>query len=641
MRITAACIWTIAFLVMGLNTAFAERRIALVIGNAKYNDTTTISSLTGPDNDATAMAKLLTDLGFEVVGGVQINLNRIPLKRAISDFLDEARAADIAVIFYSGHGLRVGGYDYLVPVDAAFLDADYIISDETIIYNSFYQLAERKKPLTLIIFYDACRSEKLFGMPGIIRPPKTAPDVPSGPPALVSTFEGYATRAPGWAGGARDFGGINSPFTQALLNNLGKRNQLLTTVWEKIKSDTLEITKQWQRPDSSVNLDGTPLILTKPAGVAGPSTPAALSETEIAQICMAFANNYSIAVTEELVQKYRGTPRLLSCAEARLKELKDAERKSQTASIQPPKPPAPPVTAVPSRNFKDCTDCPEMVVVPAGSFAMGSNLETINLLHSDRYTHSAVKYKPEKEGPEHSVTIPKAFAVGKFEVTVAQFTSFVRATNYFDSIDSKCAIWSGKQWAIQSNRSWENPGFQQSGSNPVVCVSWDDAKSYVAWLSRTTGKKYRLLTEAEWEYAARAKSTSLYSFGDDESDLCRWGNGADQTLRQSVPSLGHLKFVSCRDGYAYTAPVGSFLANSFGLHDMHGNVSEWTEDCTNENYVGAPDNGSSWISGRCDRHMIRGGSWGTMFPGIRSANRPDQSSNARFDFLGFRVAREL
>ena len=196
-------------------------------------------------------------------------------------------------------------------------------------------------------------------------------------------------------------------------------------------------------------------------------------------------------------------------------------------------------TAKPGSNFKECaTGCPTMVVVPAGKFMMGSPENE--------------KDRSEAEGPQHEVTIAKPFAVARSEVTFAEWDTCVAA--------GACES-TGSRWG--------------RGDRPVINVSWDDAKQYVAWLSRMTGKEYRLLTEAEWEYAARAGSQTRFSFGDDESRLDRqvWLAGNSDNRTQ---------------------PVGKKAANAFGLYDMHGNVFEWVEDAWHDDYEGAPTDGSLW-----------------------------------------------
>ncbi len=245
-------------------------------------------------------------------------------------------------------------------------------------------------------------------------------------------------------------------------------------------------------------------------------------------------------------------------------------------------------------TFRDCATCPDMVVLPAGKFMMGSPKG-----ERGRYV---------SEGPQHQVTIPKPFAVGKYEVTVGQYAEFVRETRH------KTANCYYPQGA-----SWHGPGFKQSNNNPVVCVSWYDASTYVNWLSAKTGHEYRLLTEAEWEYAARAGTTTAYHFG-----------------RTLLSNQAQYKSQG-------TVAVGSFPANAFGLHDMHGNVWEWVEDCWHFYYTGAPTDGSAWLSGceNVNKRGVRGGSWYLEPEELRSANRDRNDASGRGNNFGFRVARTL
>ena len=254
-------------------------------------------------------------------------------------------------------------------------------------------------------------------------------------------------------------------------------------------------------------------------------------------------------------------------------------------------------------TFRDCATCPEMVVVPSGSFMMGSPRS-----EQGRY---------DNEGPQHRVTISKPFAVGKYEVTRGQFAAFVDATGY--GAGSSCWIWDGSQWREGSN-NWRNPGFTQSDTHSVVCISWNDAQSYVSWLSRKTGHNYRLLSEAEWEYVARAGTTTPYHFG--------------RTISPSQANYG-----INNNG---TVMVGSYPANAFGLHDVHGNVWEWVEDCWHDDYNGAPSDGSAWtINCDSDRHVLRGGSWGSGPRILRSADRGWINAGGRNVNRGFRIARDL
>ena len=263
--------------------------------------------------------------------------------------------------------------------------------------------------------------------------------------------------------------------------------------------------------------------------------------------------------------------------------------------------------------FRDCPGCPEMVVVPAGNFEMGSP--------------ASEKGRRNNEGPVHRVTIAEPFAVGVHEVTRGEFGRFVSATNR--AMGNSCWIWD-RELREQSGINWRNPGFSQGDDHPAVCVSWNDAAAYVRWLSQETGKAYRLLSESEWEYVARAGTSTARYWGESASGQCRYANGADASTDFDWG-------VHCNDGYARTAPVGSYGANGFGLYDVLGNAWEWVQDCWNDSYQGAPMDGSAWDRRDCNLRMGRGGSWFFTPMGLRSASRSMSTTGYRSSLLGFRV----
>ena len=265
-----------------------------------------------------------------------------------------------------------------------------------------------------------------------------------------------------------------------------------------------------------------------------------------------------------------------------------------------------------------------MVVVPAGSYRMGSP--------------SYEQGRQEHEGPVHEVTIAAPFAIGRHEVTVVEFGRFVDETGY--STGNSCRTYEGGNWESRAGRGWRNPGFGQSGRYPVACVNWDDAQAYAAWLSREAGEKYRLPSESEWEYAARAGTATARYWGEGESGQCRHANGGDASVKERY-SDWNWTMASCRDGHVHTAPAGSFAANGWGLHDMLGNVWEWTEDCWNGSYTGAPSDGSAWEYGDCARRVLRGGSCYDRPSSLRAASRYRFTSGIRNSNSGFRVARAL
>ena len=253
-----------------------------------------------------------------------------------------------------------------------------------------------------------------------------------------------------------------------------------------------------------------------------------------------------------------------------------------------------------------------MVVVPSGSFRMGSP--------------SSEQGRFGDEGPMREVTIGSPFALGVHEVTVAEFGHFVDETGH--STGDSCWLGDG-EGGVRERRGWRNPGFGQGGAHPVVCVSWHDARAYVAWLSGTTGERYRLPSEAEWEYAARAGTTTPFHTGETIS--------TDQANYD-----GNYLYGSGRKGVyrEKTVPVGVFAPNAWGLHDMHGNVAEWVEDCWKGSYAGVPSDGSAWESGDCSLRFTRGGSWYNVPRNLRSASR-GRYIIGNDSFPGFRVARTL
>lgn len=262
-------------------------------------------------------------------------------------------------------------------------------------------------------------------------------------------------------------------------------------------------------------------------------------------------------------------------------------------------------SAVAGTVFKDCTQCPEMVVIPAGSFTMGSP-------KSEAGRH-------EDEGPQHVVTLPKALAVGKFEVTVDEWSACVA--------DRSCA-------------SVKNAASGQ-GRHPVVHISYQQALMYTAWLSTKTGQNYRLLSESEWEYAARAGSDKPHPWGATApaEPICTFANGHDQRSHQAH----HYPWdaMACDDGYAEAAPVGSFKPNAFGLHDMLGNVWEWVADCYTKSYDDAPLDGSARTRHGCSQRVFRGGGWDFGSASLRSAVRDADTPNSHGPMIGLRVAKVL
>ena len=277
----------------------------------------------------------------------------------------------------------------------------------------------------------------------------------------------------------------------------------------------------------------------------------------------------------------------------------------------------------PGKAFRDCSACPELVTIPAGSLSVGTREDQIK--------------DTERVEPPHTVAIPRALAVGRFEVTKAEFARFVNETGY--SASGSCFVWTGQGYRQDPAKDWRDPDFMQKANEPVVCVNWDDAQAYAAWLARKTGKAYRLPTEQEWEYAARAGNIGLWPWGEDEDRACAYANIADASTKRGVPGTGGWRFHDCDDGHAYTAAVGGYRPNAFGLYDTTGNVWEWTEDCVLEEDRAPLTKGGEKPPNGCAQRVVRGGSWVDSPLFVRYDFRFRINPQDRDVYIGFRVVR--
>jgi formylglycine-generating enzyme required for sulfatase activity/predicted Ser/Thr protein kinase len=270
--------------------------------------------------------------------------------------------------------------------------------------------------------------------------------------------------------------------------------------------------------------------------------------------------------------------------------------------------------------FRDCPICPLMKALPPGEFVQGA-------------AQSQADATPI-EKPQHPVRIGYPLGVGVYEITVGEFREFANATHHKSA---GCEVYDGT-WKASSELNWNNVGYTQTATHPVACVSWRDAREYAAWLSNKTGQRYRLPSDSEWEYAARAGSAAPRPWNANVAAACTDANVADQTAAQQYPGW---KVHPCSDGYIYSSPVGSFQPNEFGLYDMLGNVFEWVQDCWHADYRGAPTDGSAWLSGDCSQRDMRGGSWFTA-PALVSASARNRFEDTyRSNSVGFRLVREI
>jgi sulfatase modifying factor 1 len=285
--------------------------------------------------------------------------------------------------------------------------------------------------------------------------------------------------------------------------------------------------------------------------------------------------------------------------------------------------------------FRDCEVCPLMVDIPPGEFLMGTAPE-------DRLVDPRTGEPATNDGPQHRVRISRPFAIGRYEVTVGEYSAFVADTGYESA--GKCMGFAEPNRFTMSDRfNWQSIDGEQGDRHPVTCVSWDDATAYADWLSRRTGETYRLPSEAEWEYAARAGSVGNYHWGTDAGSACRYANvrspGAQSISDRQARSDADDGF-PCDDGYPAASPVGSFQPNDFGLYDMQGNAWEWVADCNHADYEGAPADGSAWVDDEgCQFGLIRSGSFLNRVERSSATVRVGRPRSGRGTNMGFRVLR--
>ena len=547
-------------------SARANSKVALVIGNSAYKHA---SELANPKNDATAIAASLARLGFAVTKVDDGDFNSI--RRALLDFNRDVNGSEMAIVFFAGHGMEVAGENWLLPVDAE-LKTDIDAEQEAVSLRSVMRSVSKASRLGLVIL-DACRNNpflttmKRTSRTHLVNRGLIAVE-PEG-----SVLVAYASRD---GTISADGYGRNSPFTSALLNHIEKPGLEISFLFRNVRDDVLIATNREQEPFVYGSLSKEPIYL-RPAGMQLIETPSNLS------------------------------PLTRLSADRQPKPLSRIEEG----------------VLRPGDTFVECTDCPRMAILPAGSFMLGSPQSEIS--------------RQNDEGPQAKVTIPRPFAAGVFEVSVSQYEAFIRSSGH--PVQAGCRIWDRRSnlWDHRTTYTFRNAGFEQTGSHPVVCVGWDDAKAFAAWMKAVTDKPYRLLTEAEWEYAARAATATPFSFGQTISTVQANYDGSSTYGPEGRKGVRSSK----------TMPVDSFQPNAWGIFNMHGNVWEWVEDCySHEDYKYLPpivrQAGGVW-PGNCpaDGHAFRGGSWLDDAEYLRSARRVENRPGGRYNYLGFRVARTI
>ena len=566
-------------------SASAEKRVALIIGNSAYQHTI---PLPNPKNDAVVLSRVLKRLGFDVVTGV--NLKRTDFEKTVRTFAQRLKTADVGLFFYAGHGLQVNGNNYLVPIDAKLADeAD--LEFAMVKMDAVMRQMERNSK-TNLIFIDACRDNPLARSLARAMGRTRSASIGRGLAPVRSGIGSMITFATEPGNVALDGEGKNSPFTSALVHHIETPGLDIADLLRRVRRQVIDTTKGRQVPWNHSSLTDGFTFLKGTGGAVVENSGSGSSNMELA-----FWNNVKSSKNPADLQDYlsrfpKGT--FTSLATRQMKMLEG----QKTAALG--KLPGAQVGGVKTKSFQDCETCPKMTVIPAGAYVMGA---PENDKSADR-----------KERPQHKVTISKPFAVGQFEVT-------------FDEWDA-CVADRGCAGYRPQDEKWGR------GKRPVIRVNWEDAITYTAWLAHKTGKAYRLLSEAEWEYVARAGSNGNFSTGPQLTTYQAVFDG-----RRSFN--GGPKGIRARQ----TEEVGKFKVNAFGVYDMHGNASEWVSDCWHKSYQNAPVDGSSWDTpderSSCRNKVIRGGSWFNSARDLRSSYRRRYSNHLRSYEVGFRVAREL
>lgn len=546
------------YVILGIAAApaLAAPRLALVIGNSKYG--AEIGKLPNPANDAALMATTLAKLGFNVTK--LIDADQKQMKRAIADFGSALIAAgpDAAgLFFYAGHGVQIGGENYLIPIGAV-IEKEADAELEAVQADWVMKQMEFAGNRINIIVLDACRNNPLArGMRSSTRG-LARMDAPKG------SFIAYST-APGET--AADGDTKNSPYTQALTKAMLEPGIAIEETFRNARVDVLNATGEKQVPWESSSLTGA-FYFQEGAAKA----PAIVTVT---------------------------TP---------------AETSSASKSVA--------AAVAPGGVIKDCPACPELIAIPAGSFMMGA---TVNEADSS-----------DVERPPTQISVPN-FALGKTHVTRGQYATFIEQSGHKSDDNCWVEAGGGKNDFVRG-KNWRDPGFDQRDEDPVVCVSAADAEAYVKWLGKTSGNVYRLPSEAEWEYAARAGATGAYYWGGDVKNYCKFGNIADEAATKTYEGWN---VVDCDDGYVHTSPAASFEANAFGLYDMLGNVKQWVADCWNDDLEGIGPSAKARRTGNCKMRAVRGSAWNGQ-PAIgRLAYREGNNVPTAYYNYGFRVARDF
>ena len=568
-------VWLLALVAMVIAVYPAgaqDKRIALLIGNEAY--ASKIGQLANPHNDVALLEQALKGLGFEVVTVRDAGLGA--LYQAVNAYARRLQAAGpnaVGLFYYSGHGASDGSTNYLIPTDVKTTEAGELWDQSLRLTEITRKLKAEAGNATHFVVFDACRNTLKLTEPRTRAVVQAKGFVPAAQENGMLIAYATAEREL-----ASDVGAGAGPYAKVLAEEIVKTGIEAVAMFRIVQRRVRAAIHQ--EPYLGFSALRDVYLAGRSEQPAQPKPGGEYSRAEVAQFCQSVAANTSIAVLQSLLDTYQGTP-MAGCVQARLEELK----KQQAAIATPPAVSVSPKQVRPAaaitlarcdgveitigqnerrcfkpgagktEYFKDCPTCPEMVVVPSGSFAMGSPAS-----------------EPERLSGEAQVrvSISEAFAVGRFALSFDEWDACVA--------DGGC---NGYKPADQG---------RGRGKHPVINVSWDNAKAYPAWLSKKTGKAYRLLSEAEREYVTRAGTTTPFW----------WGSSITPKQANYDGSADPYKGGGSKGEYRQrTEPVDSFEANPWGLYNVHGNVWEWTEDCWNDSNTGNPGDGRARTTGTC------------------------------------------
>jgi formylglycine-generating enzyme required for sulfatase activity len=579
--------------------AMADRRVALVVGNSRYESA---GPLANPEKDARLMAETLRSVGFTLIGGgAQVNIDEDKFRHVVKQFGEQIQGADVAFFYYAGHGVEVDSTNYLVPINADVTkqaDVDFMVGVDLVLHR----MTAAGTKLNIVVL-DACRNNP-FSSGGRSLAMGRGRDnemvkmrdisVAANGLAQMSTPDGtliaFATQ-PGNTAADGDEG--NSPYTKALAEIIKTPGLGILDIFNDVGARVQEASRHKQRPWFSISSIDRSFKFVPATGVGTSVVATATPETQAA------APVATAPSAAEIASKYEAAARTAA-----------VEQGSTSKAVDPPVQTQTPVGLLsaeqeralkPPERFKECETCPEMVMVPAGAFLMGSP--------------ASEPGRESDEGPQQQIAFGHAFAVGRSAVTFSEWNA--------------CVAEGGCNAYRPGDYGWGG------GKRPVINVSWSDAKAYVTWLSKKTGAPYRLLSEAEREYVTRGCTSPTcpstpFWFGAEISP-----DRANYDWRYSYN--GSAKAQAARR----TVVTDASQPNPFGLLHVHGNVREWVEDCWNASLTGVPREGTARTTGDCTSHVVRGGSWADEPKDLRSAKRSWETAEERQAEIGFRVARTL